>query len=98
MITTKEEAHALCLKFGVNPKKEKYVCVTENGNIYLSENIDKSDIGKKVFELSGEKTPDDVELANAIALEEAERLAQEEADKLKLETEKAEEKTGKKSK
>lgn len=74
MITTKEEAHALCLKFGVNPKNEKYVCVTENGNIYLSENIDKSDIGKKVFELSGEKTPDDVEMANAITLEETDKL------------------------
>lgn len=97
MITTKEEAHAHALKFGVNPKKEKQVYVTENGNIYLSENIDPNDIGKKVFDLTGEETPEDVQLAAEIAAEEAEKkaaaekaeadkVAQEEADKLAAES------------
>ena len=54
MITTIEEAHELCKKFGVNLKEHKTVFVTENNNIYLSDSVDPSDLGK-CFYLKGGK-------------------------------------------
>ena len=53
MISNIEEAKELCKKFGINLKDHKTVIVTENNNIYLSDNIDPKDIGK-VFRLKGE--------------------------------------------
>ncbi len=54
MIENKEQALELCKKYEVHLKDHKTVIVTENNNIYLSDNIDPADIGK-VFYLKGDK-------------------------------------------
>lgn len=85
MVTTKEEALALCKKYEVNLKDNDTVIVTGNGNIYLSDNIDPKDKGE-VFYLKGktisiepqnptpEKTADELALEAEIAAEEAAKL------------------------
>lgn len=52
MIKSREEALELCKKYEVDINKHNIVIVTENNNIYLSDNIDPKDIGK-VFCLKG---------------------------------------------
>lgn len=86
MISTKEEALALCKKYEVSLKDQDTVIVTGNGNIYLSDNIDPKDQGE-VFYLKGktvsvyqtpetpEKTADELALEKEIADEEAVKLA-----------------------
>lgn len=49
MIKNREEALELCKKYEVDISKHNIVIITENNNIYLSDNIDPKDIGNTFY-------------------------------------------------
>ena len=49
MINTQQQALELAKVYGVNPSEHPSAVVTENGNVYLTDNIDPKDTGKRFY-------------------------------------------------